>query len=171
MKTIQSWVGILEASYIIYLLKPFHKNYNKTIVKRPKIYFIDTGLASSLLNLSNLNHIYNHPLRGALFETLIISETLKYNFNKGEPFRLYYWRDKTGREIDLILEKGLDTFPIEIKSTQTIQKDFFKHLKYWMKLSGSTDATLLYDGDQQQNYSNGISVYNWKEGISKIYSK
>jgi len=162
VKTIQSWIGILESSYIIYLLKPFHKNYNKTIVKRPKIYFIDTGLASSLLNLSTLDHISNHPLRGALFETLVISEVLKYNFNNGEPLRLYYWRDKTGREIDLIIEKGLNIIPIEIKSTQTIQKDFFKHLKYWMKLSGANTATLLYDGDQQQKYSNGIVVHNWK---------
>ncbi len=163
VKTIQSWIGILESSYIIYLLRPFYKNYNKTIVKRPKVYFIDTGLAASLIGINTIDHINNHPLRGALFETMIISEMLKNNFNKGEACKLYYWRDKTGREIDLIVEKGLHLSPIEIKSTQTIQKDFFKHLKYWMNLSGSNTAAIIYDGGQQQDYSNGVTVYNWKK--------
>ncbi len=161
-KTIQSWVGILESSFVIHLLKPFYKNYNKTIVKRPKIYFIDTGLACSLLGITKVSHLETHPLRGSLFETFVISEILKQKMENNLTHQLYYWRDKTGREIDLIVENASTVIPIEIKSGQTFQKDYIKHLNYWMKLTETNQAKVLYDGSNTQNRSDGIEVINWK---------
>ena len=163
VKTIQSWIGILESSYIIYLLKPFHKNYNKTIVKRPKLYFYDTGLACSLLGITQVLHLENHPLRGALFETLVMTELVKMKENKGSDFRLFYWRDKTGREIDILIDKGNSVLPVEIKSGKTFQSDFLKSIRYWMKLSGEQKAHLVYAGDDTQIRSDGITIAPWKD--------
>jgi predicted AAA+ superfamily ATPase len=162
-KTIQSWIGILESSFIIHLLKPFYKNYNKTIVKRPKVYFIDTGLVCSLLGITKIFHLETHPLRGALFETFVISEIIKQKLEGISNHQFYFWRDKTGREIDLIIENALSLLPIEIKSGQTFQKDFIKHLIYWMKLTEINQAKVLYDGSVHQKRSDGIEILNWKE--------
>ncbi len=163
VKTIQSWVGVLESSFIIYLLKPHYKNFNKTIVKRPKIYFYDTAIACSLLGIKTIEHIVSHPLRGALFETMVITEFVKFRMNKAMPVNLYYWRDKTGHEIDLIIDTGGQLLPIEIKSGKTISSEFFKNLKYWKKLSGIESSVLLYSGSQKQKRSDGMVVKNWKE--------
>lgn len=162
VKTIQSWVGILESSFIIFLLRPFYKNFNKTIVKRPKIYFYDTGLACALLGINKQEHITNHPLRGAIFECMIIAELLKRRWNFGNTGILYFWRDKTGREIDLILEEASKFIPVEIKSGKTIHSEFFKNIKYWMKLSGSKEGKVVYAGDSNQKRSEGIEVISWR---------
>ena len=163
IKTIQSWISILETSYIVYLLKPHHKNFNKTIVKRPKLYFYDTGLVCSLLNIKNIKHIENHPLRGALFENMLVSEFIKHNTHRGLAINLYYWRNKTGHEIDLIIDKTDKLIPVEIKSAKTINNDFFKNLKYWCKLSREQKSFLLYSGDLKQKRTDGINILNWKD--------
>src|SRR6056297_1315143 len=105
VKTIQSWLSVLVSSYIVFLLPPFYKNYNKTIVKRPKLYFYDTALASSLLGIRKIEHLTLHPLKGSLFKCLVVSELIKQKNNLGINDSLYFWRDKTGREIDLIIDK------------------------------------------------------------------
>ena len=169
VKTIQSWIGILESSYIIYLLKPFHKNYNKTLVKRPKLYFYDTGLACSLLGITQVSHLVNHPLRGALFETLVMTELIKMKENTGSSSQLFYWRDKTGREIDLLIEKGNTVLPVEIKSGKTFQSSFLKNIRYWMKLTGEEKAHLFYDGDDTQKRSDGITITSWKKMDDILY--
>lgn len=161
-KTILSWLGVLQSSYIIYLLKPHYQNFNKTIVKRPKIYFYDTSLVCSLLGIRNQNHLSSHPLKGAIFETMVVTEFVKKLTNKGLPINLFYWRDKTGREIDLIIEDGADLIPVEIKSGKTIQVDFFKNLNYWLGLSKSKSSFLLHSGDTYQCRSNGTIVQNWR---------
>lgn len=161
-KTILSWLSILQSSYIIYLLKPHYQNFNKTIVKRPKIYFYDTSLVCSLLGIRNQNHLSTHPLKGAIFETMVVTEFVKSFTNKGLPISLFYWRDKTGREIDLIIEEGQDLIPIEIKSGKTIHDDFFKNLNYWLGLSKSKASFLLHSGDTFQLRSNGTVVQNWR---------
>jgi predicted AAA+ superfamily ATPase len=162
LKTVQSWIGILESSFIIYLLKPHFQNYNKTIVKRPKVYFYDTGLVCSFLRISNVSQLENHPLKGAIFETMIVIEMVKKYTNQGINPPLFYWRDKTGHEIDLIVDKGNLLTPIEIKSSKTINSDFFKNLKYWNHLSKMNKAVLIYSGIQEQNRSDGTLITNWK---------
>ncbi|ODS86548.1 MAG: AAA family ATPase [Cytophagaceae bacterium SCN 52-12] len=161
-KTIQSWIGILESSFIVFLLRPHYRNFNKTIVQRPKVYFYDTGLVCSLLGISTEEQLRLHPLRGSIFETFIISELVKKRTNAGREINLYYWRDKTGHEIDIIVDEGLTLLPVEIKSGKTISSEFFKNLTYWLKLSGEKQGVVLYGGNQEQQRSNGVIVKGWK---------
>lgn len=167
-KTVLSWIGILENSFIIYRLKPHHRNFNKSIVKRPKLYFYDTSLICSLLRITHVSHVDNHPLRGAIFENLVITELVKERTNAGLPVDLFYWRDKTGHEIDLIVDVPGKLFPIEIKSGQTINPDFFKNLIYWNKLSGVKKSLLLYGGNRQEKRSNGMEVLGWRDYLKSI---
>ena len=168
VKTIQSWIGILESSFIIFLLKPYYKNFNKTIVKRPKIYFYDSAIACSLLQMKSYDHIISHPLKGALFESFVMSEVVKKQANEDNDFRFYYWRDKTGREVDLIVDTPLETLPVEIKSGKTVHQEFFKNVRYWMKLSGVKKGKVIYAGDTTQSRSDGIEVFGWREIHEKL---
>lgn len=168
VKTIQSWLSILVSSYIVFLLPPFHKNYNKTIVKRPKLYFYDTALASSLLGIQKVEHLQSHPLRGALFECLIVSEIIKQKNNLGNTESFYFWRDKTGREIDVIIDKTSHFIPVEIKSGKTVHNEFFKNLRYWIKLSGEKKGKIIYAGDTDQKRSEGIDIISWKNMIDLL---
>ena len=162
-KTIQSWIEILESSFIVYLLRPHFKSFNKMIVKRPKVYFLDTGLVSFLLGINKQEQLNVHPLRGALFENMVVSEMIKERTNRREELNLYFWRDKTGHEIDLVVDEGMVLIPIEIKSGKTINSDYFKNLKFWLSLSGQKSGIVMYEGDQTQSRSDGIRVRNWKE--------
>ena len=168
IKTLQSWIGILASSFIIYLLRPHYKNFNKILVKRPKLYFYDTGIACALLGINSIDHLENHPLRGSLFECFIVSELIKQRTHRGKEVNLYYWRDKTGHEIDLVVEEVLKLFPIEIKAGKTVHSEFFKNLHYWMKLSGEKQAALIYAGDYEQNRSDGIQVKSWKSLLQQM---
>ena len=163
LKTIQSWVSVLEQSFVVFLLKPYHKNFNKTIVKRQKLFFYDTGVVCSLLGIASKEHLETHPLKGAIFETMVISEFVKTQQFKTNPIDLYFWRDKTGREIDLIIKTQLESYGVEIKSGKTIQERFFKNLEYWQKLTGTNKGYLIYAGEQEQKRSNGLEVLNWKK--------
>lgn len=166
-KTVQAWLSVLESSFILYLLKPHHKNFNKTIVKRPKVYFYDMALVCSLLRIKTVELMTNHPLRGAIFENMVITEMVKKCLNAGEEVNLSFWRDKTGREVDVIVDEGLNLLPIEIKSGQTVQSDYFKNIDYWNQLSGEERAVVLYGGDQTQRRSNGTQVMNWRAYIGQ----
>ena len=161
-KTVKSWIGILESSFVIYLLKSHHKNFNKTIVKRPKIYFYDVGLVCSLLGIKRTSHIENNPFRGAIFETMVVNEIIKHYTNKGIIPPLFYWRDKTGHEIDIIIDNYDSLVPIEIKSGQTITSNWFKNLKYWTNLSKVEKAYVLFAGKEEQIRSNSMTIVNWK---------
>ncbi|MBK8927294.1 MAG: ATP-binding protein [Crocinitomicaceae bacterium] len=163
VKTIQTWIGILESSYIIYLLKPHFKNFNKTIVKRPKIYFYDTSIVCNLLGIQSAQQLATHPLRGAIFESMVITEMTKNRTNAGVAVNLFYWRDKTGHEIDVIIDKAGKLLPVEIKSGQTMNTEFLKNLTYWRKLSKVNKAQLLYAGKENQKRSDGTSILNWRE--------
>ncbi len=168
VKTIQSWIGILESSFIIYLLKPYYKNYNKTIVKRPKLYFYDTAIACSLLNITKPDHLVSHPLKGALFECFVVTEIIKKQINHGKDINLYYWRDKTGREIDLIIDDVSQIIPVEIKAGKTIHNEFFKNIRYWFKLTGENKGKVIYAGEEDQKRSEGIDVISWKNINEKL---
>lgn len=162
VKTIQSWIGVLVSSYIVFLLPPFYKNFNKTLVKRPKLYFYDTGLACALLGIKKSTHLNSHPLMGALFETMIVSEFQKFRANAGLLNKYYYWRDKTGREIDMIIDYGNSAVPVEIKMSNTYQKSFTKNVKYWLSLSGEKRGAVIYNGELKMNMSEGVTVLPWK---------
>ncbi|RTY74251.1 ATP-binding protein [Flavobacterium sp. LS1R10] len=156
-KTISSWISVLEASFVVFRLQPYHSNFNKRVVKMPKLYFYDTGLASALLGIQNSEQIDVHPFRGALFENLIIVDFLKSRFNKAKTNNLYFWRDNLGKEIDLIIDNGMDIIPIEIKSGQTITIDYFKGVVYWNKLAQKEGGYVIYGGDLVQKRSNSIT--------------
>jgi len=162
-KTIASWISVLESSFVVFLLRPHHRNFNKRLVKMPKLYFYDTGLACALLGISEVSNLALHPFRGALFENLVISELLKERLHGGKQGGLYFWRNSVGNEIDLLIEDNNRLFPIEIKSGSTIQPAFFKGISYWEKLSGVQGGAVIYGGDGRQERSNGITVVPWKE--------
>jgi predicted AAA+ superfamily ATPase len=162
-KTVQSWLGILQACYIIHLLPPYFKNFNKRVVKSPKLYFYDTGLACYMLRISNTQTLLTHPSRGALFENFVINEMIKNRFNTGGRSNLYFWRDRSGHEVDVLIDQGLQLTPVEIKSGQTITGDYFKGLKFWEKLTGKRGGVIIYSGDAEQKRSEGIAVKSWRD--------
>lgn len=161
-KTVQNWIGILESSFVIYLLKPHYNNFNKTITKRPKLYFYDTALVCSLLGISEWEQLSNYPLKGAIFETMVISNLKKMRSNKGLSDNLFYWRDKSGHEVDVIVDNAGTLLPIEIKSGKTFHPEFLKNLIYWRNLSKSEQAFVLFGGEQIQKRSDGTNVINWR---------
>ena len=166
--TAKEWLSILEASYIIYTLKPHHKNFNKRLVKRPKLYFYDTGLACNLLQINSVNELDMHFAKGNLFENFILTELLKKRFNNAKTSNLYFWRDHHGKEIDCILEKANSLVPIEIKSSKTYQKEHFKHMNYWNKLSDNSkeNSYLVYSGNESDHLAYG-NLMSWKH-LNKI---
>ena len=163
--TAKSWLSALEASYVVYLLKPHYKNFNKRLVKTPKLYFYDTGLACSLLGINKEAQLLTHYLRGALFENWVIMEYQKSKYNQGLEPQLFFWRDNTGNEIDLIMEEDDQMIPVEIKSGITYHSDFFKGLKYWQRVSSDSKGkgAVVYGGDESFETPNGklISWKNW----------
>ncbi len=160
-KTIGSWLGVLESSFIIHLLQPHHQNFNKRIVKMPKLYFYDTGLVCSLLGITKAAQLNLHPLKGNLFENLVVSELMKERFNKNLPVNLYFWRDNTGNEIDIIIDDGITLYPVEIKAGKTITNDYFKNFHFWNKISGVNEGSVIYAGNELQKRSSGITVMPW----------
>lgn len=169
--TIRAWIGILEASFIVYLLRPHYKNFNKRLIKSPKLYFYDSGLLCALLGIRSAQELRHHSMRGAIFETFVIGEMKKYFLNNGYRDPLYFWRDKRC-EIDCIVERSVDRLvPIEIKSAKTLQPDFFSGLNYWLGLSGCDQGILIYAGEQTQKRKQ-ITVKNWRsttEVLSKVF--
>ncbi len=158
VKTISSWIGVLEASFIVFRLQPYHINFNKRVVKMPKLYFYDTGLASALLGIEKSDYLTLHSSRGSLFENLVIVDLLKSRYNNGKPNNLFFWRDSTGNEIDILIESGILRIPVEIKSGQTLSEESFRGLKFWNKLTKTEGGFLIYGGADMQKRSNGITV-------------
>lgn len=165
--TARQWLSLLEASYIVYLLKPHYKNFSKRIVKNPKLFFYDTGLVCSLLKVTP-EILPMHPFKGNLFESLIISELTKMSYNQGKDPSLYFWRDHTGHEIDCIIDKGQQLIPLEIKAAKTISPSFFDGLKFWNELAqvDPQNGMIIYAGDEDQKWSIG-RVVSWKS-LAKI---
>lgn len=162
--TASSWISVLEASYLIYLLRPHFSNFNKRMVKTPKLYFIDTGLAAWLLGVREQEQLLFHAQRGALFENLVVMEFLKASFNRGQQADLHFWRDSKGLEVDLLVGDGVTLKPVEIKSGQTITTDSLTSLKKWCELSGNSDrlAWLVYGGKTELTNGN-ISIIPWQK--------
>jgi uncharacterized protein len=131
--TAQRWLSVLQASYIVHLVQPFHWRTTKRLIKSPKLYFYDVGLAAWLMGLQSQDQIATHPLRGAMFENMIVMEALKYRLNRGLHDNLFFYRDSDGAEVDLILEFANGIYPIEIKSGLTVNTDYFKGLRHLAK--------------------------------------
>ena len=161
--TAKAWLSVMEASYLIIMLSPHFNNFNKRLVKSAKLYFLDTGLAAQLLGIQTKEQLTTHPLRGALFETWVVSELLKARFNDALSSNLYFWRDHTGNEIDILIEQANRLIPIEVKSGQTIASDFLKNLHLWLKLAEekASQAWLVYGGNQNQIRQN-VHIVSWK---------
>lgn len=147
--TIQEWLSVLEASYVLFRLPPFFRNIGKRLVKSPKIYFYDTGLACFLLGIENEQQLATHPLRGAVFENMVVLEFFKNRYNEGKLPNLYFYRDKSQNEVDLIEEKGAKLYAYEIKSAKAFTKGFVKNLDYFRKVAGDDVAStqVIYDGE------------------------
>ncbi len=166
--TAASWISVLEASYIIHLLRPHFGNFNKRLVKTPKLYFCDVGLAAWLLGIRKVEDVAFHAQRGNLFETLIVSEFLKRCWNDGMPSNLFFWRDSKGLEIDLLLEQGEMLTPIEIKSGTTLAADFLDNMKKWSLLSGNPEqiSWLIYGGERPI-ISGATQITPWRQ-VEKV---
>ncbi|MFA7230942.1 MAG: ATP-binding protein [Victivallaceae bacterium] len=161
--TIKEWFSILQASYILFTLPPYHPgNLNKRLVKSSKLYFYDVGLASWLCGIEELRHLYNHPLRGNLFENMIIADVLKWRWNHGKSNNLSFYRDSNGNEVDLIYEIAGTPMPVEIKSGKTISNDYLKGLWNFAKeIKIKSGSILLYAGDIEQDRSD-IKIINYR---------
>jgi uncharacterized protein len=165
--TVRAWLSLLEASFVVFLLQPYYKNFNKRLMKSPKIYFFDTGVACSLLGIRSAHELAVHSMRGPLFENFVLAEFLKYYYHRGNRPSLFFWRDKTGNEIDCIVESGQKIIPIEIKAGRTINDDYFKNIRYFNKLSGKKEAFVVYGGEETQPRTDA-RVIGWKDCLKAI---
>ncbi len=161
--TAKRWLSVLQASFIIAQVRPHYENFNKRLIKAPKLYFLDTGLLSFLLGIRNADELRYHALRGAVFESFVFSELYKLYLHHGQVPDIYFWHDVKRHEIDFILDRGRKMLPIEVKSGETLTLDSFKGLKYYRDLAGdkSERPVLIYGGDE--NYiRNDIQVLSWR---------
>lgn len=150
--TVQHWLSILQASYLITLLDPYFENFGKRIIKSAKLYFIDVGLAAYMLDIESPQQLDRDPLRGALFENMVIVELMKYRYNQGMDDNLYFYRDQKQHEVDCVYKKGAELIPIEIKSSETFNSRFMKGIDYFKSISQGkvTKGYCVYAGEQQQ---------------------
>ncbi len=150
--TAREWLNLLEASYIVFRLQPWHTNTSKRLIKSPKLYFYDTALAAYLLDIESEKHLRYHPLRGLLFENLIVLEAVKHQLNQGKQCKMSFYRDSGGHEVDLLLHQGNKHALIEIKSGATVNSDYFKGLEYFAQLYPDSiiSGAVVYGGDMRQ---------------------
>jgi len=162
--TAKEWISILEASYILFRVAPYFKNLGKRLVKTPKLYFYDSGLATYLLGIRTREQLSVHPHRGAVFETFVASEILKSSCNSAETPALYFWRDRSGNEIDFLIDRGSDLLPIEAKSGKTVASDWLDGIKSWRALAGNRmkHGALIYGGDETYSRE-AVTVTSWRQ--------
>ncbi len=162
--TARRWLSILETSFIVFLLRPHHRNFSKRLVKSPKLYFFDTGLLCYLLRIRSPEELRTHAQRGSIFESFVISEAAKHRYNSGVEPDMYFWRDSAGNEVDLILDWEDKLQTVEIKSGETVAADFFKGLEYWRGLDKESQgqAALVYGGDGSYKRQ-GVTVCSWRD--------
>lgn len=169
--TARAWLTVLEAGYVVFTLPPYHANFGKRLIKSPKLYFYDTGLAAYLLDIRNASQMETHPARGALFESLITAEWLKHRYNRGLAANAYFWRDNVGDEIDLVTEDGGELRAVEIKSGATIAGDWTRTLSKWVGWAGerSVSPLVVYGGSQSMQRQNAhfVAWRDWPERIAK----
>ena len=162
--TAKQWLTVLEASYIVTLLQPHHRNFGKRLVKTPKLYFNDTGLAAWLLGIRDAATLDIHAARGALFENYVIGELIKQRLNAGRPCNLYFWRDNLGHEVDVLIESAQGLQALEIKSGSTFASDWMDGLKKWQKIAGdeSIAPAIVYGGSTSYERE-GLHIRGWQD--------
>lgn len=158
--TVKSWISVLKATFICFTLQPHFKNFNKRIIKTPKLYFYDTGLLCYLLQIHSIKELVTHPLYGQIFENWIISEKLKSKLNQGLQPNFYFWRDQKGHEVDLIEDQAGILFPIEIKSSKTFHSHFLKNIEYLNDLQSGKKGELIYGGEDSYQFKD-IKITSW----------
>lgn len=168
-KTATAWISLLESTYVIFRLQPYYKNNNKRLIKSPKLYFVDTGIACSLLNIKSAEEIFSHYAYGSLVESYIISDFYKQYYNHDKRPSLYFWRDYQGNEIDCIVEKAMELTPIEIKGGQTVNQAYFKQFDYWDTIIKNTkEKFVVYTGSENQNWPT-TKVIGWEQSGTLIH--
>jgi predicted AAA+ superfamily ATPase len=167
-KTIAVWLSILESSFIVFRLYPYYKNFNKRIVKMPKLYFYDTGLICSLMSITSRSQLNLHPIYGGIFENMVVSEFKKHILNRAKNENIFFWRNNTGHEVDIIIETSDGLLPVEIKSGKTITNEFFNGINYWRKLTGTQSGAVVFGGDDSQSYSDGRKAITWRD-LHKLF--
>ncbi len=163
VSTVQNWISVLEASFIVYRLNPYFRNFKKRITKAPKLYFYDTGLACSVLQIKTIEALDTYFQKGALFENFIINEVCKHFYNRGERPPLYYWRDHKGHEIDLLIDLGGRLLPVELKAGRSFSSSFFKNLDWWREVVTIPieDPLVVYGGDKDWELEGG-RLLSWR---------
>ena len=163
-KTIRRWLTVLQASYVVQVLPPYYSNFRKRVIKTPKLYFYDTGLACHLLGIQNSSQLEQHPLRGAIFENLIFSELAKKQLNTGQRLSFYFWRTHGGQEVDFIVEQGNNIHAIEVKSGMTVRPAMMTSLKNTMALweNNNIQGWVIYGGNKREKLHGNI-VLPWNE--------
>lgn len=163
-KTIQSWISVMEAAFLLYRLQPYHRNWSKRVVKQPKLIFLDTGVLCALLNIRREEDVYTHPLRGNIFESWVVSEAVKHQTNRGQRPSLYFWRDHSGHEIDLLLEDAGHLRALEVKSGETVLSSWLDGMEWFRQVAGEclTDAAVIYGGDRSTTRRD-IKVVSWRK--------
>ena len=160
--TVKSWITVLQASGIVKLLRPWHANMGKRLVKSPKLYFLDTGLACFLLGIQKPDHLIGHPLRGALFETFVVAEAYKQHDHAGLPERLWFYRDSNGKEVDVLAGSETELEAWEIKSSMTISSGFFKGLNVLEKNAPGLKAKSIVYGGEKKMTRQGVGIIPWQ---------
>ena len=162
--TAKAWLSVLEASGLVFCLPPYFRNYSKRLVKAPKLYFADTGLACWLMGVETAVQLHGHPLYGAVFETAVVSELRKRLLNAGRLSNLYHWRDNAKLEIDIIEEMADGPHPLEIKSGRTYHEDWSRPMRNWLSTTGcaASAARIVYGGDAGRR-DGGVEVLPWFE--------
>jgi uncharacterized protein len=165
--TVKAWLSILESSYLIFLLQPYHQNFNKRVVKSPKLYFYDTGLACSLLTMTDARQVESYYQRGSLFENAMIAELIKNRLNAGLQPHFYFWQDSNHNEVDVLEENPAGFVAYEMKYSQTINSDHLKNLHHFRDLSNTSGTNyLIYAGTESQTRT-GVDVVGW-QGIATL---
>ena len=163
--TAKSWLSVLQASYICFTLQPHSSNFRKRIVKTPKLYFYDVGLACRLLGIQEESQINTHPLRGSLFENMVVTDLLKTRLNQGIDPSMFFWRDSAGLEIDLIIENGNQLQPIEIKLGETFTASWLNNLNKWCSLAANSTQPMLCYGGSWTGQRSEVKVLPWHEVV------
>jgi len=163
LPTVKNWISLLEASGIVFILPPHHRNFSKRVVKTPKLFFSDTGLLCFLLSIRSDSELRHHPLFGNIFETFVISEFYKRICHIAEIPPLYFWRDKTGNEIDLLVDFGYKLYPLEVKSSRTYSTSFKENISRWLSMKGNneTNGLILFDGEQTFGSGTNVPSVPW----------
>lgn len=167
--TVREWISVLEAGFIVFRLPPHHATFSKRLIRTPKLFFYDPGLAAWLLGIQTVDQMRTHPLRGALFETYVVSELLKAMHNRARHRSLYFWRDRSGLEIDGLIDLAGSLYPVEVKAGATVTSEMFRGLGRWRDLAGEKAAAsyLVYGGTEYQNRQD-VEVFPWSDPVPPV---